>query len=97
MGEVDLNFKSSVPPFDACVALGRRFNRYVRSDTLEGLITTMDRAGVDKALAYSPHAIDFDNISAADLAGKYFVDGLLSAPGGHAFLRPLKTVDSQVD
>ena len=67
MGEVDLNFKSSVPTFDACVALGRRFNRYVRSDTLEGLITTMDRAGVDKALAYSPHAIDFATVEGNEL------------------------------
>ena len=61
MGEVDLHFKSSVPAFDACVALGRRHDRYVRSDTVEGLIDTMDRAGVEKALVYSPHAFAFDS------------------------------------
>ena len=60
MGEVDLHFKSSVPTFDACVALGRRFDRYVREDTVEGTIDVMDKAGVDKALVYSPHSIDFD-------------------------------------
>ena len=60
MGEVDLHFKSSVPTFDACVALGRRFDRYVREDTAEGTLDVMDKAGVDKALVYSPHSIDFD-------------------------------------
>ena len=60
MGEVDLHFKSSVPTFDACVALGRRFDRYVREDTVEGTLDVMDKAGVDKALVYSPHSIDFD-------------------------------------
>ena len=60
MGEVDLHFKSSVPTFDACVALGRRFDRYVREDTVEGTLDVMDKAGVEKALVYSPHSIDFD-------------------------------------
>lgn len=60
MGEVDLHFRSSVPTFDACVALGRRFDRYVREDTVEGTLGVMDKAGVEKALVYSPHAIDFD-------------------------------------
>jgi predicted TIM-barrel fold metal-dependent hydrolase len=60
MGEVDLHFKSSVPTFDACVALGRRYDRYVREDTAEGTLAVMDKAGVEKALVYSPHAIDFD-------------------------------------
>ncbi len=61
MGEVDFHFKADVPVFDACIALGRRHDRLVREDTVEGTIAVMDKCGVDKALAYSPHAIAFDS------------------------------------
>ena len=61
MGQVDLDFKPSVPVFDANVALGRRHDRRVSSDTTEGLLNAMDRAGVGKALVYSPHAVGYDS------------------------------------
>ncbi|MBM3933836.1 MAG: hypothetical protein FJ319_05970 [SAR202 cluster bacterium] len=60
MGEVELHFKAAVPTFDACVFLGRRYNRYVRSDSVAGIIESMDRCGVGKALVSHVHAIDFD-------------------------------------
>jgi len=60
LGKVNFDFKSSVATFDACVALGRRHDRYVRVDTVRATIDVMDKAGVDKALVYSPHAIAFD-------------------------------------
>ena len=61
MGEVDLQFKPSVPVFDANVALGRHFNRPVRVDTVQGTLKAMKQAGVGRALVYSPHAADFDS------------------------------------
>jgi hypothetical protein len=60
MGQVDLNFKPSVPVFDANVALGRRHDRRVRVDTVEGTLGAMGRAGVGRALVYAPHAVAFD-------------------------------------
>jgi predicted TIM-barrel fold metal-dependent hydrolase len=60
MGNVDLSFKPSVPVFDANVALGRRHNKRVRSDTVAGALAAMKHAGVDRAVAYSPHAVAFD-------------------------------------
>lgn len=61
MGQVDLDFKPSAPVFDACVALGRRHDRTVAVDTVEGTLEAMGRAGVGRALAYSPHAAFFDS------------------------------------
>ena len=61
MGQVDLDFKPTVPVFDANVALGRRHDRRVPSDTLEGTLEAMDRAGVGRAVVYSPHAANFDS------------------------------------
>ena len=61
MGKVDLNFKPEVPVFDANIALGRRHNRRVKIDNLEGTIKAMAHSGVDRALAYSPHAATFDS------------------------------------
>lgn len=60
MGEVDLEFKPLVPVFDANVALGRRHDKRVVSDTTEGLFKAMDNSGVDRAVVYSPHAEHFD-------------------------------------
>ena len=57
MGEVDFNFKPSVPVFDANVALGRRRDRTVSVDTVEGTLEAMSRAGVDHALVYSTRAV----------------------------------------
>lgn len=62
MGKVDLDFKPSVPVFDACVSLGRRYDRYVRVDNVADTIAVMDRAGVERAVVYTPHAVDFDSI-----------------------------------
>ena len=60
MGEIDFNFKPSVPVFDANIALGRRNDRRVAVDTGEGTVEAMSRAGVDRAVTYSPHAINYD-------------------------------------
>jgi len=62
MGNVDLDFRPRVPVFDANVALGRRHNRRVVSDTTEGLLDAMDKSGVERALAYSPFAEHFDTV-----------------------------------
>ncbi len=62
MGNVDLNFEPRVPVFDANVALGRRHDRPVVVDTTEGLLDAMDKTGVERALAYSPHAEHFDTV-----------------------------------
>ena len=60
MRTVDLDFKSAVPVFDANLALGRRHDRRVRVDTVEGTLQAMNRLGVGRALVYSPHAANFD-------------------------------------
>ena len=60
MGDVNLDFTSAVPVFDANVALGRRHDRRVRVDTVEGTLKAMRRVGVGRALVYSPHAASFD-------------------------------------
>ncbi len=60
VGQLDLNFKPSVPVFDANVALGRRHDRRVRVDTVEGTLEAMGRAGIGRALVYAPHAVAFD-------------------------------------
>ena len=62
MGNVELDFQPRVPVFDANVALGRRHNRRVVSDTTEGLLDAMDHSGVERALVYSPFAEDFDTV-----------------------------------
>ena len=67
MGQIDLHFKPTVPVFDANVALGRRHDRRVTVDTVEGTIAEMDRAGVDRALAYAPHAAYYDSREGNDL------------------------------
>ena len=56
MGKVDLHFEPEVPVFDANVLLGRPHDRRLTVDTTEGTLGAMARAGVARALAYSPHA-----------------------------------------
>ena len=60
MGEVDLNFKPSVPVFDANVGLGRRHYKRVSEDSVDGTLEAMSRAGIERALVYSPHAAYWD-------------------------------------
>ncbi len=62
MGKVDLNFKPSMPVFDANVALGRRHDQVVNKDTPEQLFEEMGRAGVDRALVWHPHGVAYDSI-----------------------------------
>lgn len=50
-----------MPVFDANIALGRRHDRRVRVDSVDDLISEMDRCGVGKALVYSPHAANYDS------------------------------------
>ena len=61
MGKIDLNFKPSVPVFDANLALGRRHDRRVVVDETEGVLKAMDDVGVDRAVAYAPHAAGYDS------------------------------------
>ncbi len=60
MGQVDLNFKPSVPVFDANVSIGRRHDKRVAVDTVGGTLQEMQRAGIGRALVYSPHATYWD-------------------------------------
>ncbi len=60
MGAIDLNFRPSVPVFDANIALGRHNKRFLTSDSLAQAEIEMDRIGVGRALAYSMHAAVFD-------------------------------------
>jgi predicted TIM-barrel fold metal-dependent hydrolase len=77
MGQVDLNFKPSVPVFDANVALGRRHNRLVSVDTKEGTLEAMGLAGVGRALVYSPHAEFFDS----EEGNRILLDTVQGEPG----------------
>ena len=62
MGSVDLDFRPSVPVLDANVSLGRRHDRPVAVDTVEGVRSEMDRAGITRALVYAPHAATYDSV-----------------------------------
>ena len=62
MANVDLNFKSSVPAFDANVSIGRNMDRRAVKDSISDLIGAMDFCGVDRALIHSPYAIECDSI-----------------------------------
>ena len=61
MGQVDFDFKPEVPVFDADVALGRRHDRRVAVDGVEGTLAEMDGAGVERAHVYAPHAAGWDS------------------------------------
>ncbi|MBI4530196.1 MAG: hypothetical protein HY709_01630, partial [Candidatus Latescibacteria bacterium] len=74
MGNVDFHFKPVVPVFDANVALGRRHDRRVGADRLEDVLAAMDRAGVERALAHSPYATQFDAVD-----GNRLLCGLIGA------------------
>ena len=52
MGQVDLEFKPTVPVFDANVALGRRHDWIVSADadTPEATLAELARAGIQRAL-----------------------------------------------
>ena len=80
MGQVDLDFKPIVPVFDANVALGRRHDRRVSVDTPEETVSEMARAGIQRALVYSPHAVNFDSRDGNNL--------LLETVQGHDALVP---------
>ena len=58
---VDLDFRPEVPAFDANAALGRRHDRRVSMDSAAELLAEMDRAGVQRALVYAPHAAAYDS------------------------------------
>ena len=77
MGQVDLDFEPSVPVFDANVALGRRHERLVTSDTAEQLQAEMARVGVGRALVYSAHGAAFDARDGND----YLLDMLAGTSG----------------
>ena len=62
MGNVNLNFKPSVPVFDANVVLGRRHDRRAVVDTVAGTKEAMRKSGIERALVYSPHAVHFDTM-----------------------------------
>lgn len=53
-------FKPEVPVFDGNAVLGRRHDQRLRSEGREGMIAAMDRAGIDRALVYTPYAVTYD-------------------------------------
>lgn len=77
VGNVDFNFKPSVPVFDANVALGRRHDRPVRVDTVEGTLDAMGKAGVQRAVVHSPHAANFDGLE----GNQILMDAIRGEPG----------------
>ena len=60
MGNVDLDFTPSVPVFDANVCVGVRHDKRAVVDTADDTLAEMERAGVGRALVYSPHAAYWD-------------------------------------
>ena len=56
-----------MPVFDADVALGRRHDRRVAVDSVEGTLEEMDRSGVDRAHVYAPHAAGYDSTHGNEL------------------------------
>ena len=80
MGQVDLDFKPSVPVFDANVCVGRRHDKRVAVDTVEGTLAAMRRAGIGRALVYSPHATYWDPEEGNEI--------LLETVAGHPNLAP---------
>ena len=80
MSEVDLNFKPAVPVFDANVRLGRRHDKRVSVDTVDGTLKAMEKAGIERALVYSFHAAYWDSGEGNQL--------LLDMIRGHANLVP---------
>ncbi|MDP7579546.1 MAG: hypothetical protein QGF12_08450 [SAR202 cluster bacterium] len=61
MSKVKLNFTPSVPVFDANVALGRRHDKTVSVESADDTMIEMERAGIDQALVYAPHAASYDS------------------------------------
>ena len=80
MGQVDLDFRPSVPVFDANVCVGRRHDKRVAVDTVEGTLAEMERAGIGRALVYSPHATYWDPEEGNEI--------LLETVAGHPSLVP---------
>ena len=58
-----LNFKPSVPVFDANIGVGHQFNQPAPFDDAAGLLHEMQRHGVDRALIYH---VQGESISALD-------------------------------
>ena len=62
MGEVDIDFKSSVPVFDCNVSLGRVHTRRLVVDTAEDTISAMDHVGVETSLIHNPYGVNYDAV-----------------------------------
>ncbi len=62
MGEVDIDFKSSVPVFDCNVSLGRVHTRRLVVDSAEDTISAMDHVGVGHALIHNPYGVNYDPV-----------------------------------
>ena len=91
MGQVDLDFKPTVPVFDANVSLGRRHDRRVSAagDTPEATLAEMAKAGIQRAVVYSPHAVNFDSKDGNNL--------LFETVQGHDALVPQYVCNPSVD
>ncbi len=50
MGDIDLNFKSSVPAFDANMSLGRFHDHRVTADTVEETLAEIQTEGVARMI-----------------------------------------------
>lgn len=77
MGNVDFDFRPSVPVFDANVSLGRRHDKRVSVDDAEGTLAAMEQAGVGRALVFSPHAVMWD----ADDGNRALLEMVRDHPG----------------
>lgn len=67
MGKIDFAFKPAVRVFDCNMSIGRRHDTAVSVDTAEGTIDAMQKAGVDRALVHSRHAVYWDSEEGNDL------------------------------
>lgn len=61
MGDIKLDFKPSVPVIDTNISLGRRHDMPVSVESITGTRNEMKRAGINIAVAHSPHAITYDS------------------------------------
>ncbi|MSS72166.1 MAG: hypothetical protein EXS64_11845 [Candidatus Latescibacteria bacterium] len=82
-------FKPDVPVFDGNAVLGRRHDQRVHSDSREGMIAAMDRAGISRALVHTPYAVTYDT----QVGNRH----VLELIGGEARLTPQFVVNFTAD
>ena len=58
--DLDQSISPPGPVFDGNVVVGRRHNERQELSTTDDLLRSMDRCGIERALAYHHHAVAFD-------------------------------------